>query len=361
MSVAVQAEHQSVAAARDPFPGARILMVDDEPANLDLLREVLRPVGEVELMATTDSSQAVDLVCAGDPHVVLLDLHMPAPSGLEVLEQLRERVPDGGPPVLMLTADTTLEVRRQALALGVRDFVTKPFDVLEIELRVRNLLAARRFELSLASRADELEAAVRARTEELEAARLEALERLALAAEYRDDHTGDHTRRVARTARLLGEALGLPARDVHLLELAAPLHDVGKIAVPDAVLLKPGRLTHSELVVVRSHVTVGARILGGSDSPLLRLAEQIALRHHERWDGCGYPDGLAGEEIPLPARIVAVADVFDALLCARPYKRAWPLEEAVAEVAAGAGTQFCPDTAAAFHTLAHAELVPGAE
>jgi putative two-component system response regulator len=359
--VAVQTERSSVAAAGDPFARARVLVVDDAPANIELLRAVLQGAGDVEVTGVTDSSRVLALVDECDPHLILLDLHMPPPTGMEVLEQLRERFADGGPPVLMLTGDTTLDVRRRALGLGARDFVTKPFDVLEIELRVRNLLQARRSDLSLASRADELEAAVRARTEELEDARLEALERLALAAEYRDDHTGDHTRRVARTARLLGERLGLSARELDLLELAAPLHDVGKIAVPDAVLLKPGRLTADELTVVRSHVTVGARILGGSDSPLLRLAEGIALRHHERWDGGGYPDGLAGEEILLPARIVAVADVFDALLCARPYKPAWPLERAVAEVIAGAGTQFCPATAAAFERLAHAELVPGAD
>jgi response regulator RpfG family c-di-GMP phosphodiesterase len=277
-----------------------------------------------------------------------------------VLELLSEQSADGGPPVLMLTGDTTLSARRRALALGARDFVTKPFDVLEIELRVRNLLQARRYELSLALRADELEAAVRDRTEELEAARLEALERLALAAEYRDDHTGHHTRRVAQTVRLVAQALGLPEREVRLLELAAPLHDVGKIAVPDAVLLKPGRLTPDELELVRTHVTVGARILGGSASPLLRVAEVIALRHHERWDGGGYPGGLTGEDIPQPARMVAVADVFDALVCERPYKPAWPLEEAVAEVLAGAATQFCPATVAAFGALEHARLVPGA-
>jgi putative two-component system response regulator len=345
-------------AAVDPFAGARILVVDDEPANIALLREVLGHAGDVELTATTDSLEAVDVVSAENPHLVLLDLHMPGLSGLDVLERLQEASPDGGPPVLMLTGDTTLEARQRALSLGARDFVTKPFDVLEIELRVRNLLQARRYELSLASRADELEAAVRARTEELEAARLEALERLALAAEYRDDHTGDHTRRVARTARLLGEGLGMPAAEVTLLELAAPLHDVGKIAVPDAVLLKPGRLTASELEVVRAHVTVGARILGGSASPLLRMAELIALRHHERWDGGGYPDGLAGEAIPAAARIVAVADVFDALLCARPYKPPWPLARAVEEVLAGAESQFAPDAVDVFATLPHADLVP---
>jgi cyclic di-GMP phosphodiesterase len=358
--VAVQIQQQRLASADDPFAGARILVVDDEPANIMLLREVLGHGRDVEVTTTTDSARAVDLVAATDPHIVLLDLHMPSPSGLEVLERLRERHPDGGPPVLMLTGDTSLPARQQALALGARDFVLKPFDVLEIELRVRNLLQARRYELSLASRAEELEAAVRARTEELEEARLEALERLALAAEYRDDNTGDHTRRVARMAGMLGEALGLPRDEMSLLELAAPLHDVGKIAVPDAVLLKPGRLTPAELDVVRGHVVVGARILGDSRSPLLHLAEVIALRHHERWDGGGYPDGLAGEDIPLPARIVAVADVFDALLCERPYKPAWPLEGALAEICAGAGSQFCPLTVEAFAGLSHDVLLSAA-
>jgi putative two-component system response regulator len=229
----------------------------------------------------------------------------------------------------------------------------------EAELRVRNLLAARRHEVALAHRGDELEAEVRARTRQLDASRLEVLDRLALAAEYRDDATGEHTRRVARTSRALADALGLAAGEAELVALAAPLHDIGKIGIPDGILRKAGRLEANEQEIMRRHTIIGGRMLAESDSPVLCLAQDVALRHHERWDGRGYPDGLGGEEIPQAARIVAVADVFDALLCARPYKDAWPLEQAVGVVLGEAGGHFDPDVVRAFATLDHQGLAPG--
>jgi putative two-component system response regulator len=260
-------------------------------------------------------------------------------------------------PVLVLTADESAEARRAARGAGARDYVVKPFDPDEVRLRVRNLLQTRGLAASLRRNRDELEHRVARRTEELDRARLETLARLALAAEFRDDMTGEHTRRVARTATLLARALRVPEDDVERLALAAPLHDVGKIAVPDAVLLKPGRLTRGEYQVVQRHVLVGEEILGGSTSPVLQTAAEIALHHHERWDGRGYPAGLSGNEVPLPARLVAVADVFDALTHRRPYKDAWPVPEAVREVLDQAAGHFDPDVVAAFERLDHEALL----
>ena len=343
----------------DVFADARLVVVDDLEANVLALEALLEQWGVAEVTSTTNSAEAVALCAARQPDLLLLDLHMPAPDGFEVMTQLRQMHDPSLPlPVLVLTADITPDARRRALACGARDFLTKPFDAVEAELRVRNLIAARRYEQALAERTDELEHRVRTRTQEVEASRLEVLDRLALAAEYRDDLTGAHTRRVAATAEALGRALGLDGESLRLLTLAAPLHDVGKIGIPDTVLRKSGELTSSERAVMRRHTLIGARMLAASDSPVLRLAERVALRHHERWDGAGYPDGLVRQEIPLAARIVAVADVYDALCCARPYKPPWSIDRSVTEVLEAAGSQFDPDVVAAFSTLDHVALAP---
>jgi putative two-component system response regulator len=198
---------------------------------------------------------------------------------------------------------------------------------------------------------------VRLRTSELEQSRVEALERLALAAEYRDDDTQEHAKRIGRTATLLAERLGVASDDRDRLARAAPLHDVGKIAIPDAILLKPGKLTDQEFDAMKEHAAIGARILGGSASELLRMAEEIARTHHERWDGTGYPSGLRGDEIPLVGRIVAVADVFDALTHVRPYKEAWTVDRAVVEIVAQSGRHFDPRVVDAFMELDHQSLL----
>ena len=343
----------------DVFSDARLVVVDDHRPNVLALEARLSQWGVSDVHSTTTSAEAVELCERVDPDLVLLDLHMPAPDGFEVMHQLRARTTSTLPlPVLVLTADITPEARRRALGLGARDFLTKPFDPVEAELRIRNLLAARRHEQALTERTSDLEQAVRARTRDVEASRLEVLDRLALAAEYRDDLTGAHTRRVAHTARAVAEHLGLDAEALRVIQLAAPLHDVGKIGVPDAILRKTGTLDPSERTIMRRHTLIGARMLAGSESPVLQTAEQIALRHHERWDGAGYPQGLAREEIPLAARIVAVADVFDALCCTRPYKPPWSVDKAVSEVLDGAGSQFDPDVAAAFARLDHLAFAP---
>jgi len=337
---------------------ARVLLVDDDPANTTLLEMRLRRWGFHELTTTNDSHQVVQLCEELTPDLLLLDLHMPAPDGFALMQLLGEHIDAEVPmPVLVLTADGNSEAKRRALAAGARDFLTKPFDSEEVRLRVTNLLAVRFAQRGQRAHAAVLEQAVSDRTQHLEQARLEVVQRLARAAEYRDDETGQHTARVARTAGLLARGLGLPADEVWKIAAAAPLHDVGKIGVPDQILLKPGRLTAEEFEQIKRHVSIGAEILAGSTSSLLQTAEQIALTHHERWDGSGYLAGTSGEQIPLAGRIVAIADVFDALTNARPYKQPWDIADAVDEIVRGAGTQFDPAAVEVFKTLHHDELV----
>jgi putative two-component system response regulator len=336
----------------------RILVVDDRPENARLLDRLLRRWGHREVSTTTASSEVADL-CAGDAFdLLLLDLHMPPPDGFTVMEQLREQITGKVPlPVLVLTGDGDDEVKRRALSSGARDFLTKPFDQHEVRLRVNNLLEIRRLQLQQRETERELEARVAARTAELEEARLEVLERLATAGEFRDDETGEHARRVGATAQLLADAVAAGEQDTGRIGIAAPLHDIGKIAIPDSLLLKPGRFTRDEHEKMQRHTSIGADMLAGTSSGLLALARDIALTHHERWDGSGYPAGLRGDEIPLAGRIVALADVFDALTHARPYKQAWPVEEAVEEIRRQAGDQFDPELVEAFSALDHRRLV----
>jgi putative two-component system response regulator len=332
---------------------ASVLVVDDEDSNIRLLRRMLARAGFTDVRATSDPREVAALVAESEPDVVLLDLHMPERDGFQVLEDLaaytRGTGTKGVPlPVIMLTGDSSPAVKRHALALGAKDFVAKPFDAPEVVLRINNLLETRHLHLALQKQNATLEATVHERTRALEEAQAEVLERLATAGEFRDDDTGEHTQRVGERAGRLARSLGLPAEQVELIRLAAPLHDVGKIGIPDSILLKPGKLAPEEFAVMQTHTTLGAAILAGGRTALVRMAERIARSHHERWDGTGYPDGLAGEAIPLEARLVAVADVYDALTSDRPYRLAWALDRVVAHMREGAGSHFDPAVVAAF-------------
>ena len=327
---------------------ARILIVDDEEANVRMLTRTLEQAHYQHISSTTDSREARALYLRQRPDLILLDLHMPHLDGYEVMNQLAQIAESTYLPILVLTADLDPDAKQRALSMGAKDFVYKPFDPIEVKLRIRTLLETRFLYLRIQSQNHILEAKVRERTRALEDAQIEIIERLAMAAEFRDDNTGQHTQRVGQTAALVAQQLGWADTQVNLIRRAAPLHDIGKIAIPDQVLLKPGRLTADEFDIIKTHTSIGARILSGSRFPLLQLAEQIALTHHERWDGDGYTPDLKQDSIPLSGRIVAVADVFDALTQQRPYKPAWPPFEAFAEVERQRGRQFDPKVAEAF-------------
>lgn len=350
---------------KESVTDGRILIVEDEPANVRVLERLLRREGYREIVSTTDPREAHPLFIEFEPDLVLLDLHMPHLDGFQVMSALEPEIPaESYVPILVLTGDQDPEVRKRALEAGARDFVTKPFETTEVLLRIKNLLETRFLHRQLWKHNEHLEERVAERTRELADAQMEILQRLALAAEYRDDVTGQHAERVGIYSALIAEEMGLPDDQVELIRRAAPLHDVGKIGIPDAILMKPGNLTPQEFEVMKSHTDIGSRILSGSRFPLLRLARQIALTHHERWDGRGYTPEMHGEEIPLVGRIVAVADVFDSLTNERPYKAARSTEEALAEILRQRGRHFDPEVVDAFVRVARSgrlsEDPPGA-
>jgi putative two-component system response regulator len=335
---------------------ARILVVDDQEPNVQLLDRLLRVKGYSNIETLTDSRQAVARFIATRPDLVCLDLRMPNLSGLDVLEELQPLIVAGDyVPILILTADTAPETKQIALSMGAKDFLNKPFDKMEALLRIHNLLETRMLYLEARGQNERLDQKVRERTRELEEAQREILTRLALAAEYRDDQTGEHTRRVGHMAALLARELGLTDAEVELIRQAAPLHDIGKLGIPDAVLMKPSKLTPEEYEVMKGHTEIGARLLSGSRFPLLRLAQEIARTHHEWWNGGGYI-GLLGEQIPLASRIVSVADTFDAITQDRPYRAGTTIRKAVEELRRQAGSQFDPVVVDAIARVLESEM-----
>jgi putative two-component system response regulator len=338
----------------------RILIVDDEPMNVRVLTRMLASAGYTEVATTSDPREVLTLFRSFDPDLLLLDLRMPYLDGFQVLELLTNEIPAGEYfPVLVLTGDLATDVRERALLTGARDFLTKPFDLTEVLLRIRNLLETRALHLALKEYNETLEDRVLERTRELAEAQLEILRRLALAAEYRDDITGRHAERVGLLSALLAHELGLPAEEVRLLRRAATLHDVGKIGVPDSILMKPAKLSSEEFELMKGHTEIGARILSGSRYPLLRMAREVALSHHEKWDGSGYSLGCSRDEIPLVGRVVAVADVFDSLTHSRPYKGAFSFSDAVSLILEGKGNHFDPLIVDAFIELVNRDEVTG--
>jgi putative two-component system response regulator len=332
----------------ETIKNARILIVDDQEANVMLLERLLATAGYNNLMSTMDSRQVLLIFGKFQPDLILLDLNMPHLDGYAVMQQIGPRMKEGEYlPIPVLTAEINAEAKQKALTTGAKDFLTKPLDATEVLLRIRNLLETRYLHLRMQDQKQLLEEQVEEKTHELEQARVEILEKLAMAAEFRDDPTGEHPKRVGELAGILARAAGLPKAQVELIRQAAPLHDVGKIAVSDAILRKPGPLTPEEFEQVKLHASLGARILSGSQVPLLQLAEEIALYHHERWDGTGYAN-LREQAIPVAARIVAIADAFDVMTHDRPYRKAVSKADAMAEMTAQSGRQFDPRLVEAF-------------
>jgi len=339
---------------------ATILIVDDSHANVVLLEHTLRGAGYHHFVSTTNPRDVAGLVRQSAPDLIILDINMPGMSGFEVMAALKPSIPaDTYLPVLALTGLSDDATRHRALREGASDFVSKTDDPTELLQRSKNLLHTRFLYKAQQAHSATLSAAVATRTQELARAnrKLEelsedVLSRLARAAEYSDDASETHTRRVGQLSFLTARQLGLPSDFCDLILSAARLHDVGKIGIPDGILLRPGQLTEDEQLYLREHCIIGAELLSGGQSELLKMAESIALTHHERWDGQGYPSKLVGEHIPVEGRIVAVVDVFDTLTHTRPYRRAWHREEALVLLQEESGRHFDPAVVAAFLKVA---------
>lgn len=337
--------------------GACIVVVEDDPDNIRVLRGMLNVSGYSEVHSCYDAGHLLELCRVLKPDLLLLDLNLESRSGLGLLAEVRQEI--GGPetlPVIVISGDRRLYACHQSLRLGANDFISKPFDELEIQLRISNALRLQVLHQRVKLANEVLEERVRERTEELIDAQIQFLGRLAAAAELRDDVTGRHTARVGATSALIAQVMGLAEDEVDAIRHAAPLHDVGKLAVPESILRKPDRLTAEEYNIMKCHTVVGSRILETenphSSWPIMRAAEEIARSHHEHWDGAGYPRRLRGTNIPLCGRIVAVADVYDALTHQRPYKEAWPEDLSLRKIEDLSGTQFDPAVVLAFRRIA---------
>ena len=321
---------------------SHIMIVDDEASNLRLLSRLLGSQDYQNLSLLADPREVLDVYRENRPDLILLDINMPHLDGYEVMAQLQALEDPLQPPIVILTAQHGKDFLLRALAGGARDYITKPFERNELLMRVRNLLEVQAGHRLLLDRKNRLEELVQQRTEELARTRLDIIRRLGKAAEYRDEETGAHILRMSECCALLARAHGWDERRADLILHASPMHDIGKIGIPDAILLKPGKLDPEEWRIMQTHATIGAGMLEGDDSELMVMARDIALTHHEKWDGSGYPRGLAGEAIPLAGRIAALSDVFDALTSVRPYKDAWSAEAAMAYVRDNSGKHFDP-------------------
>jgi putative two-component system response regulator len=349
----------------------KVVCVDDEPLILEILRRMIQIRGlDWDVVSFVDSKLAWDYLRGGDADIVVTDVSMPGLSGPDLVRLLRDNESTKDTPIIVLTGLHEASLKRQVLDLGATDLLGKPIQPDDLLARLRSALRLKQCQDALKRQNEQLEQKVVERTRQLQASRLEIIWRLASAAEFRDEQTGSHVLRVAHYCRIVAEALGQPRQFVETLFLSAPLHDLGKIGIPDAILHKPGRLTDEERRVVRTHCEIGEHILGAprywqqvllvgqgtspdgavlaDDDPVLRMAREIAASHHERWDGGGYPQGLAGERIPLSARITAIADVYDALTSARSYKQALHPEAALQSIRLEAGKHFDPAVCEAF-------------
>lgn len=338
--------------SQDQIKQAHILLVDDNSTNVTLLEKLLANHGFRNVDSTTDPFNVLPILQSHEIDLLILDLSMPGMSGFDVMHAIHAAKLPYWVPIIVLTAHDDKEARLRALSLGARDFILKPFNNMETLNRIRNTIELKLMHANLATQNKDLDSKVRERTRELEEAQIEILRALSRAAECKDNETGNHTIRMARYAQIIALEYGMSECEALDLFYASPMHDVGKIGIGDNILLKPGKLTEDEFNVMKQHTTLGFSILtgkaNGTKSKLVCLAASIALNHHEKWNGTGYPNGIAGNRIPLPARIVAIADVFDALTVKRPYKPAWPNEQAIEYIKEQSGKHFDPDLVTAF-------------
>jgi len=326
-----------------------VLVVDDTPQNLNVASRMLRE--HYRCLVSLDGAKSIEIARADPPDLILLDVMMPAMNGMEVCKRLKQQPETRAIPVIFLTALSEVEDETACFEAGGVDFITKPMNPATLLARVRTHVALHAQERHLAQLVQQRTAALEERTKEVETTRLEVIRRLGRAAEYKDDDTGLHVIRMSHYTRLLALSAGFSADRAEVLFHAAPMHDVGKIGIPDHILQKPGPLTDEEWTVMRQHPAIGAGIIGKHKNELLETARLVALGHHERWNGQGYPRARKGTDIPIEARIIAVADVFDALCSARPYKKPWPVEDAVAYLERHSGDLFDPDLVPRFLEL----------
>jgi len=338
-------------ADKSDLKSSHVLVVDDDHSSARLIELALNSVGYDNITTTLDSKRVLDIYKDRQCDLLILDLNMPEMDGFDIMLQLKKYHEHNIPPILVLTGQDEQDIRIRALQNGARDYLTKPFLTEELIARASNLLEMHCQQKNIQHYSEQLERQVKERTVELHSTRLEIVQRLGQAAEYRDNETGMHIIRMSKISEMLGNAIDLNARTCDLLLNASPMHDIGKIGIPDNILLKPGKLDPNEWETMKTHTTIGATILSGSNSDLLEMARSIALSHHEKWDGSGYPSNLAGDDIPLVGRIVALADVFDALTSERPYKKAWPIEAALEYIREQKGKHFDPDLVDAFSSI----------
>lgn len=335
---------------------SKVLIVDDQESYGGSLEQLIQRSGIAYIHCTMETSKFGYLLQDVQPDIILIGHHMLRKNGTDLLHDIAlyaEQEPYL--PVLCLVDSITSSIKQALIEEGVHDFIHRSYDPMEVKLRMNTVLKIRHLHLALQQNRNHVEEKVQQRTEELQLAKIEILNLLGRAAEFRDDRTGEHTQRVGWLSGKIAERLGLKESVVEMIEVAAPLHDIGKIGIPDAILLKPGSFNQEEFEIMKTHTTIGYRILEGTSFSILHTAGIIAKYHHEKWDGTGYPYGLKGEEIPLPARIVALADFYDALTHERPYKRAWTPEETIAEVLRQKGKHFDPEIVDTFQQLFYEE------
>ena len=324
---------------RNEIKSASILVVDADPLDVDI---VLEAEGFTDVVVENDPIKAVQRYRDNDFDLVMLDVYMPVLDGFQIMDQFAMAIKSIRPPILMLSALNDRKTRLKALNSNAQDFMQKPFDKEELVCRISNLLEMHNSQKILGKYTVNLEKLAKERTEKIEKTQTEILDCLAYAAEYRDMDTANHTIRVGWYSRIIAEKYGFKDDELNLIQQAAPMHDIGKIGISDSILLKPGKLDKDEFEQMKLHTDIGAEILSKSNSRIMKYAKIIALAHHEKWNGMGYPKGLAGHKIPIAGRIVALADVFDALSMNRPYKKAWPLEKILNLIKEESGEHFDP-------------------